>query len=156
VGLVQNITIYEPGNPASWQDRFLAKFFDYFTNGIILRALKTGKLPLTFPWQYKGLEGSSDFIGLNYYSRQFCSRRFPSLIRAHSDAADPSLLCTGRHHWWHSWISYVKRTSELSLPPKYLKENGQKKHFSLDQVLGRQILHFAYGPTAKTTKNTHA
>jgi beta-glucosidase len=66
VGLVQNITIYEPGNPASWQDRFLAKFFDYFTNGIILRALKTGKLPLTFPWQYKGLEGSSDFIGLNY------------------------------------------------------------------------------------------
>jgi beta-glucosidase len=126
VGLVKNISIFEPGDATSWQDRLLARLFDYLANGVTLRALKTGKLPLAFFQTYTGLKGSSDFIGLNYYSRLFCSRRFPELLRGRSDDADPTRLCAGL-----GWEAYpeglyfsLKRLWRELQVPIVITENG--------------------------------
>ena len=126
VGLVKNISIFEPGVATSWQDRLLARVFDYLANGVTLRALKTGKLPLAFFQPYTGLQGASDFIGLNYYSRLFCSRRFPELLRGRSDEADPTRLCVGLG--WEAYpeglyLSLKRLWRELQVP-LVITENG--------------------------------
>ena len=91
VGLVKNFRLLDPANPDSPLDRFWAWFFDYVFNRIVLRAIQDGVLlpPLGLGVSpYGPLVDSSDFIGVNYYTRELVAfepgrgeflgvRRFP-------------------------------------------------------------------------------
>jgi beta-glucosidase len=92
VGLVKNVQLFDPADPASPLDRFWAWFFDYAFNQIPLRAVQDGKLrpPLGLGLSPHGpLIDSSDFVGINYYTRNLVAfepgqgellgvRRFPT------------------------------------------------------------------------------
>jgi beta-glucosidase len=72
VGLVKHLRPFDPANPAAPLDRLGAWFFDYVFNQLSLRALKDGKLrpPVGLGLSPCGaLVDSSDFIGVNYYTR---------------------------------------------------------------------------------------
>jgi len=72
VGLVKNVQLFDPANPAAPGDRFWAWFLDYAFNRLVLGALADGRLrpPLGLGLSPHGaLIDSSDFVGLNYYTR---------------------------------------------------------------------------------------
>ena len=72
VGLVKHVRIFDPADPSAPLDRFGAWFLDYAFNQIPLKAVQDGKLrpPVGLGLSPHGpLIDSSDFIGLNYYSR---------------------------------------------------------------------------------------
>ena len=126
VGIVKNINLFEPYNPHSRVDRLIAWIMDKAMNENTLRGLKNGKLPFMFLRGYKNLKGSSDFIGLNYYNRNFCSRRFKGFFRNYSDNADPKKLCTGLN--WEAYpeglyTCIMRLWLEFKLPI-YITENG--------------------------------
>jgi beta-glucosidase len=78
VGLVKNMQIFEALDPADRASVGLAKLIDYGFHGLSLRALQDGRL--RFPLglgvpAYGPLIDSSDFIGVNYYSRERVSLR---------------------------------------------------------------------------------
>lgn len=91
VGLVKHVQIFDPADPSAAPDRFCAWFLDYAFNQIPFKAIQDGKLrpPLGLGLSPHGpLIGSSDFIGLNYYTRSLVAfepgqgellgmRRFP-------------------------------------------------------------------------------
>lgn len=126
VGLVKNITVIEPYRPRSWIDVQFSWLVDYLANAVTLRALKTGKLPFSVIQEYSGLKGSSDFIGLNYYTHVLCSLTLPGYMKAYRDQVDPTKLCVGL-----GWEAYpegllvaLKRVwNELQIPI-YITENG--------------------------------
>ena len=73
VGLVKNLQIFDPLDPAERPAIWLARVLDRCFNDIVLTALRDGRL--RFPLnpvaaRYNPLVDSLDFIGLNYYSRQ--------------------------------------------------------------------------------------
>jgi beta-glucosidase len=71
VGLVHNFHLFDPATPAP-QDLALASFYDLLNNQMILHALRTGRLLPPFGNELREvpyLRESSDFFGLNYYTR---------------------------------------------------------------------------------------
>ena len=78
VGLVKNVQIFEPLRPAgapghSRAAAHAARLLDHFFNELTLTAIQDGRLrfPLHLPARTHGpLVDSSDFVGLNYYTRQ--------------------------------------------------------------------------------------
>jgi beta-glucosidase len=70
-GLVHNFHLFDPATPAP-QDLALASFYDLLNNQVILHALRTGRLLPPFGNELREvpyLRESSDFFGLNYYTR---------------------------------------------------------------------------------------
>jgi beta-glucosidase len=71
VGLVHHIRLFDPATPAP-QDVAASAAQDYLFNGAVLRALGTGRLsPPLGLGGVPGLRDSCDFIGLNYYTRDY-------------------------------------------------------------------------------------
>jgi beta-glucosidase len=70
IGLVHNLRLFDPATAAA-QDIAAAAAQDYMFNGVLLHALRTGQLPppLGNGSRVRGLRGSCDFFGLNYYTR---------------------------------------------------------------------------------------
>ena len=138
VGIVHNFHIMRPGT-GKLRDRVVARLADEVVNGAMLHALRTGYLmrPLgRVGQQVPGLPGSSDFFGLNYYSRSWVvfDRRAAgwSLSRAfipdHVEQSDRNsrgqaygeIYPAGLHHALH-------RVSRLRLPI-YITETGLPDH----------------------------
>ena len=72
VGLVLNMPLFEPARPGHPLDRLAARVQDWGMSGVILEALRRGRLlpPIMLkPHTIDGLQGSYDFLGLNYYGR---------------------------------------------------------------------------------------
>jgi beta-glucosidase len=71
VGIVHRMQVFDPITPAP-QNVAVAALLDYLLNGIVLWALRTGRLPppLGRGEVIPGLRRSSDFLGLNYYARE--------------------------------------------------------------------------------------
>ena len=85
VGLVKNMQIFEPLDPADFPSRHLAGLLGYLFNELTLTAVKDGQLrfPLRVGMQtYGPLKDSLDFIGLNYYYRMRVNLRTPNGNRA--------------------------------------------------------------------------
>jgi beta-glucosidase len=86
IGLAHHVRIFEPASPSPL-DAEVAGLTDSFFNASVPDALATGRIQLSVPGSVSldesvpGLKGSADFLGLNYYTRDF--------IRA--DLTDPSL-----------------------------------------------------------------
>lgn len=71
VGLAHNLRLFDPATPAM-RDRAVAAAQDYMLNELLLRALRTGRLPPPLGdglRAWPGLRESCDFVGLNYYTR---------------------------------------------------------------------------------------
>src|SRR5262245_37075291 len=87
VGIVHNFHLFDPATAAP-QDLAVAALYDYLNNQVILHALRTGRIPPPFGNELREvphLRESSDFFGLNYYSRSriaFLSRT-PNWIFGH-------------------------------------------------------------------------
>lgn len=129
VGLVHNMQVVKPYNPSSLADRMLAGFTDYLFNGCYFRALKTGKLFMNFLSNYRGLRGSTDFMGLNFYNFDLVSPKLPdmALQATENPLCGAERLCAGL-----GWEPYPEgllasmRRIQKELPgmPIYITENG--------------------------------
>jgi beta-glucosidase len=85
VGLVKNMQIFEPLDPADLLSRRLARILGHLFNEITLAAVKDGRL--RFPLRMglhtdSPLVDSLDFVGVNYYTRVRVSLRAPNGTRA--------------------------------------------------------------------------
>lgn len=72
VGVAQNMRVFDPARPDNALDRFCAFNRDRLFNYTLLNALLTGRYdrPFGVPQWIRGLKGTLDFIGLNYYTRE--------------------------------------------------------------------------------------
>ena len=71
VGIVHNFHIVSPGT-RKLRDLLVTSLADDVINGVILNALRTGRIARPVgsgTWRIPGLRDSCDFFGLNYYSR---------------------------------------------------------------------------------------
>ena len=72
VGVVLNMPLFEPARPDNVLDRLVAGGQDWAFTGVLIEALRTGRLlpPVGVgAFRVDGLAGSYDFLGLNYYGR---------------------------------------------------------------------------------------
>jgi beta-glucosidase len=67
IGIVKNISYFKPKRRFSLSSWLGAKILNWTFNMSTIKALKTGRLPLSLFKKYPNLKNSSDFIGLNYY-----------------------------------------------------------------------------------------
>jgi beta-glucosidase len=72
VGLAHHYRLFDPARSASPLDRFVAHNRDRVFNQTILQAPLTGKImrPFGLARRVRVVRGTSDFIGLNYYTRE--------------------------------------------------------------------------------------
>lgn len=83
IGLVKNINIFDPyrrWNPLHWMQ---AKILDGMFNQCWLKSLRTGKFrppSALFSKRIEGLQGSSDFIGVNYYTHLLTTPFMPTKV----------------------------------------------------------------------------
>jgi len=71
IGITLAVQAHEPYDPNAAPDRDLAARRDAETNGVSLDALRTGvfRYPGRAPVEIPGLQASSTFVGIQYYSR---------------------------------------------------------------------------------------
>lgn len=129
IGIAHHVRIFQPATQ-SVMDESIAGLTDDFFNESFPAAVKTGRMKISIPGTVEidqpidGLEGSFDFLGLNYYTRDY--------VRA--DLSDPSLshqyVPRGRPTSDLGWDLYpegmyllVKRFSAYGWPI-YITENG--------------------------------
>jgi beta-glucosidase len=83
VGLVHQLRLFDPATQDA-RDVAVAANWDYLFNGVVLHALRTGRVlpPVGAGRMWPGLRGSCDFFGLNYYTRERVAfdPRAPGLI----------------------------------------------------------------------------
>ena len=83
IGLVKNINIFDPyrrWNPLHWMQ---AKILDGMFNRCWLKGLRTGKFKppsALISKRIEGLRGSSDFIGVNYYTHLLTTPFMPTKV----------------------------------------------------------------------------
>ncbi len=112
IGIVKNITWFYPYRRWSFTENLLAGFFDYMFNEITLRALKTGKLPLSLqPVSF--LKGSIDFFGLNYYTKSY--------VRI----VEPGFIAMAKPHEFTTQMGQVPYPEGLRLAIKRVRDVGK-------------------------------
>lgn len=123
VGIVKNIPYFNPATPGSWGDAKAAALQDWFFNEFMLNAIATGrrKRPLGNGRILPGLEGSTDFYGLNYYNQCLCTWKNP--IRPEIAAPNERATQLG---WTPYPIGLQKNLLRLAKynKPIYITENG--------------------------------
>lgn len=122
-GLVHNVPIFRAGHRWDPLDRVMAWLADGFFNRPVLGALETGvvKGPRIQKEKVPGLEGSTDFLGVNYYHQIWVN-----WWRARS----PRFGAPGERLSQMGWASYpdgllpaLRRCGALG-KPLYITENG--------------------------------
>jgi beta-glucosidase len=83
VGIVKNLIAFEPHNPQSKDDVEKSNARHAMFNWWFLDAIATGKIgpPFGQDEDYTGLKGSSDFIGMNYYTRELIDPKIDGPVR---------------------------------------------------------------------------
>ncbi|HQY92531.1 glycoside hydrolase family 1 protein [Caldilinea sp.] len=79
VGYAMPVRVFQPSDPARWLDRKAAGLKRYLAEHIWIMGAADGKIrfPLGFDDYHHALEDSTDFIGINFYTRD--------LVRFHPD-----------------------------------------------------------------------
>jgi beta-glucosidase len=84
VGLCSHFVVFDPANPESRLDRLAAGWQDTMFNKTTLSALSKGRFPLRTGRPFlRGVKGTFDWIGMNYYYRRrvaFDSRQTNALF----------------------------------------------------------------------------
>jgi beta-glucosidase len=133
VGLVKNVQIFQPLDPADRPSVWLTRLLDRWFNQLTLKAVEDGRLrpPLSYGLATHGsLVDSLDFWGLNYYHRQRTSLRPQNGNRLALLQPTPGAEVSdrGRHgtygEVYPAGIYHVlKRVAALG-KPIYITENG--------------------------------
>jgi beta-glucosidase len=132
VGIVKHMGAFDPANPASAADRWVADIRDQLLNWRLMDAVMEGRLKPPFGvglGRHPQAVGSNDFIGLNYYGRH----------PLHFDPSAPGKLFTGETQvppeiaWPEPWTDreiypaglhrFLKRLASFG-KPLYVTENG--------------------------------
>ena len=133
VGLVKAMQIFEPLDPASRASALAARLFDHLFNEVTLLAIQDGRLrfplcPVTRT--YGPLVDSSDFLGVNYYTRQRVSLPMMPGNRSSLLQPTPGAECSdsGRNGTYgeiypDGMHQVLQRTARLG-KPLYVTENG--------------------------------
>lgn len=143
VGIVLNMPAFEPARPSLSTDRAVAWLQDWVVSGVILRALRTGKMlpPVSQTFRFEpSLRHSYDFVGVNYYGQ--LSPRFDIAawrtafgrhVQAHSirtENNDWGAICP------RGLLGQLLRLQKLGAP-LYVTENGV---FDKDDTIRPQYL----------------
>lgn len=121
VGFAKQYRPFDPWPNRSFLDGWWANRLSWLFNDIWFNALHTGKLPRLLGGRIPNLAGSYDFIGLNYYTRQYA--RFPRLPdEKWPDGVEISETGYGEiyPHGLYRAIKYATRFNK----PIYITENG--------------------------------
>ncbi|MBC8162197.1 MAG: family 1 glycosylhydrolase [Roseiflexaceae bacterium] len=136
-GIVHNLHLVDPSTPRL-PDLLIARFSDLLTNGCVLSALHTGRILPPFGSGRTIIPGlaTSDFIGLNYYSRSWVAfdirrpREFFSRSYTPEHAEQSDINSHGRSYgeiYPEGLYRSIKRLSSLKLPI-YITETGLPDH----------------------------
>ena len=130
VGLVLNMPLFEVHRPDHPHDRLACGFQDWAFNGLLVEALRDGRLrfPLQLiPRTLPGLADTCDFVGLNYYGRfevQFDLRAETPLGRhvqkptTRTEQTDWGQICP------RGLTEQLERIGKRLGKPIYVTENG--------------------------------
>ena len=122
VGITLAVMVHEPLRPEAAADREMAARRDAETNGVSFDALRTGvfSYPGRAPVEIPGLQVSSSFVGIQYYSR----------TRYDAQVSGPAMADTERVLSQMAWEVYpegfaplLQRGAATGLPV-YVTENG--------------------------------
>ncbi len=122
VGITLAVQAHEPYRPDSAADRAFAAQRDADTNGVCFEALRTGvfSYPGRPPVEISGLRASSNFVGVQYYSR----------FRYDAESGGPASADAHRELTQMAWEVYpegfpplLERAAATGLPV-YVTENG--------------------------------
>lgn len=122
IGITLAVTAHEPLRHDSAADRAMSELRDAETNGVSFDALRTGlfSYPGRAPQELPGLKESSDFVGIQYYSRM----RYDA---ARGGPAPADLQRTLSQMGWEvypeGFAPLLQRAAATGLPV-YVTENG--------------------------------
>jgi beta-glucosidase len=128
VGIAKHFRVFDPARPLHPGDRLMAKNMDFMFNRLAILALARGVVypPLALWSHDRSLAGTLDFIGVNYYSREFVRFRphrpdllFGEFVRK-SGLARNSLDWEIYPHGLYRILRYCARFGL----PVYITENG--------------------------------
>ena len=132
VSFAKHMTYYTPCHENSWRDRIALRMRDWFVNDMMLNALDGGFLffPAVF-CEFLSKRGALDFIGINYYTRDFI--RFAGLAeidtlgspcdKAHHSKEIKELNMMGWEVYPEGLYHLLKKLKKYNLPI-VVTENG--------------------------------
>lgn len=106
VGLAHHMRYFSPLRPNHILDGMTAKFQDYAFNESVILALTQGKWSLALrqgaTQSARGLRGTLDWIGLNYYTRQFTMFDIRSSATLFGRVIEPAMLREAEIFGYHN------------------------------------------------------
>ena len=128
VGIAHAMIIFDPANPGSPLDRWAARQQDKLFNQAILDALLRGRLPLLGGGPFlRGVRGTLDWIGLNYYTRRMVAfdRREAKALFGRNFIKEGAEQSDGGYGevYPKGLFRLLRRLSRYGLP-LYVTENG--------------------------------
>jgi beta-glucosidase len=136
VGAALAIRHFLPSNPQSRLDRFASGIKRYIGDDIWLQSMRNGRVrfPLGMNGYHHALDGSLDFIGVNYYTRDLV-RFVPDPLRLFGEEhfrPDGEFSDSGRRgiysEFYPEGLYQVIRNLDSYGVPVYVTENGLPDH----------------------------
>ncbi|HET7375472.1 MAG TPA: family 1 glycosylhydrolase, partial [Anaerolineae bacterium] len=130
VGIAPNFRLFDPLNPHSRLDRFVASNRDRMFNQIVVDAVMKGKIgrPIGLARRIRSLKNTIDYLGVNYYTREFT--RFTrtsadTLLFGQGTIVPDVEMSDGNYGELHSHglFRFLKRFDRIG-KPLYVTENG--------------------------------
>jgi beta-glucosidase len=131
VSIAKHILALSADNPRRWADRLSVRMRSYFFNHLFLDALHTGvlRVPGLF-WERLPMVRTLDFIGINYYTRDFVRNSgydLPGLVGAPSRSDHRQQVGKLNDLGWEVYpeglAQYLRELSRFRLPI-LITENG--------------------------------
>lgn len=130
VGFAHHMRVFAPYR--SWHpgDVVIARIVDDFWNNQILRAMKTGEIKFKIPFilnyseRWPELEGTLDFVGINYYTRDYLKLDLSApqkFVIVPTDKAEHNDL--GWEIYPHGIYTSIAKAASFGYPI-YITENG--------------------------------
>ena len=132
VGLVQNLNVFIPLRWWNPLDHYAKSILDNVYNWSILNTIKNGHFKVNFPTAFKDdspmpqLKNTLDFLGVNYYTRQFIKFMFsPPFIKAQTMAPKEKITEMGWEIYPKGIYTMAKKAHQ-TFPrlPIFITENG--------------------------------
>lgn len=129
VGMAQQVLIFAPCSAGSLRDRLSASLRDQVINHLFVRALIRGKARILGVFSLRlPRAGTLDFIGLNYYTREYVRNRgflLPDILGAECvlENSPDRKSCLGWEIYPQGLYTFIKAFSRYKLPI-LISENG--------------------------------
>ncbi len=129
VGIAQQVLIFAPCSDSSLWDRLSASLRDRLINHLFVQALIRGKARVLGVFSMRlPRAGTLDFIGLNYYTREYVRNRgflLSDILGSECVSKDPGIKksCLGWEIYPQGLYTFIKAFSEYKLPI-LITENG--------------------------------